>query len=162
MKNRKEDIIFIAVLLVLILIFVVFKVVKGNKAEAPAPEIVPTTTTLSNGEMTPKIVVLKKKKTDTVWPELSYSEELNKYRDGRLVQFNANCAVFPATMAIANGSDIMLDNRSKVTQTITIGNNKHVLDPYDFEILKISVPQIPVTYLFDCNDRENVATLIVE
>jgi hypothetical protein len=164
MKNRKEDVIFVAVLLVLILVFVVFKIVKGKKVEAPAVDTVATVQTVDQKPQPKKAVIIKQAKPENiVWPELSYSEEFAKYQNsGRLIQFNASCQVFPATMVMVNGSSVMLDNRSKNEQIITLGDNKYTIAPYDFEIMTISAVAIPTTFLIDCNDRQNVATLIVE
>lgn len=162
-KNRKEDVIFIAVLLVLIVIFVGFKIVKGKKVEAPVVEDTVVISTPVEKTQPKKIKVIKEEKpVATVWPELSYSDEFNKYRNGRLVQFNPDCQVFPTSLAIANGSSIMLDNRSNVQQVITLGDNKYTLAPFDFEIMTLTAPQIPTTYLLDCNERQNVTTLILE
>ena len=163
MKKRKEDVIFISVLLVLIAIFIVFKIINGRKAEAPVVmDDVPIDQVIPDLKPIKKPVIVKKEKPATIWPELSYSEEFAKYRDGRLVQFDMNCGVLRSRMVIANGSSMMLDNRSNKEQLITIGEQKFTLTPYDFEIFTIKTPEIPTTYLIDCNERQNVATIIVE
>jgi hypothetical protein len=161
MKNKKEDVIFVSVLLALLIVFVLFKVLKSKDVEelvVDAPAVESSTTE----DQAQKPAVVKKAKKTTIWPERSYSEEFNKYRDGRLVQFGTNCEASPATMAIPNGSSVMLDNRSSVKQVISIRNDKYTLAPYDFEIFTIKEAQTPNTYLLSCNDRPNVATLLVE
>lgn len=163
MKNRKEDVIFVAVLLVLVLVFIVFKVINNKKAKEAAEVIAPEVIAPAVEGQPAKVVIIKKKKpAATIWPELSYSEEFAKYRDGRLVQFNNDCQVFPSSMVIKNGASVMLDNRSKVQQVITLGENKYTLAPYDFEIMTIKAPAIPTTYFVDCNEKQNVTTIIVE
>lgn len=160
--KKKEDFIFLAVLLGLILIFIVFKVVKGRKAEAPELDTTSLTSLSTDQTAPPKLVVIKKKKIPSILPELSYTDEFMRYRDGHLIQFNNECAAFPFSTALANGSGIMLDNRSNKEQLITFGDSKYTLKPYDFETLIIKAPAIPTTYQVDCNERQNVATLIVE
>jgi hypothetical protein len=162
MKNRKEDVIFVAVLLALVLVFILFKVTKGEKAEAPLVDDVPVDQIVPDLKPIKKPIIVKKEKPATIWPELSYSEEFARYRDGRLVQFDMNCGVLRSRMAIANGSSMMLDNRSNKEQLITIGDQKFTLTPFDFEIFTIKASEIPTTYLIDCNERQNVATLLVE
>ena len=161
MKNRKEDVIFVSVLIALVLIFVIFKVVKGDKVEAPVVETAPTTLSADQVEA-PKIVAVKKKKVVSIIPELSYANEFVKYKDGRLVQFTSECQVSRPSMVIVSGSSIMLDNRSNAEQVITLGDKKYTLPAYDFEILTLTAPVVPTTYFVSCNDRKNVATLIVE
>ena len=163
MKNRKEDVIFISVLLVLVLIFVIFKMAKGKKVEAPAADAVSSVLTPTEPQKALKPLVIRKKKNVTLWPELSYSEEFAKYQKvGHVIQFDSNCQSFRSNLAIANGSSIMFDNRSNIKQTITLGDSKYILDPYDFEIFTLKAPTIPTTYLVDCNNSQNVAVLIAE
>ena len=161
MKNRKEDVIFVAALLALVLIFVIFKVVKGKKAEAPATDITPVTT-VSNDQTAPKAVVIKKKSTNTLWPELSYTETFMKYQNGNLLQFGQDCQARPVTMAIKNGSDLMLDNRDNKEEVITFGNIKYTLPAYGYEVINLSVKNVPVTYQVDCSTAQNVATIVME
>jgi len=162
MKNRKEDVIFISVLLALVLIFVIFKIIKGRKVEAPTVETTPILTPASP-EQAVKPLIIRKKKKAVIWPELSYSEEFAKYQKlGHVIQFNADCQSFHSNLAIANGSSVMFDNRANMKQTVTFGNSKFILDPYDFEIMTLEAPKIPTTYEVDCNGSQNVAILTIE
>jgi|GEM_PF-2690684 len=161
MKNRKEDVIFVAVLLVLVLIFIVFRVVKGKKVEAPAVADVMPITTISGDQTAPRVIV-KKKKTDTIWPELSYTETFTKYQNGNLLQFSQNCQARPVSMALKNGSDLMLDNRENKEEVITFGNTKYTLPAYGYEVINLSVKNVPVTFQVDCSTAQNVATIVME
>lgn len=165
MKNRKEDIIFVAVLVILVLIFVIFKVVKGRKVEAPSlEENTQVTDTLNptNSQPTQKVTVIRKKKSDSLWPELSYTETFVKYQNGRLLQFDPTCQARPINMVLKSGSELMLDNRGNQKVSIVIGDTVHKLDAYGYEVVKLSSETIPATYQVDCGARQNVSTIVLE
>ncbi len=93
----------------------------------------------------------------------SYTEAVYKYiNSGNLLQFDNNCQSHPRSLSIANGSTVMLDNRSPDSEVIAIGGNKYPIAPYDFKIVTVSVPKIPTTFTIDCTFAQNVNTLTVE
>jgi hypothetical protein len=85
-----------------------------------------------------------------------------KYYDGNILQFDSNCQSHPASLAIANGSQLLLDNRSNNSEVITIGENKYTLDPYGYKVITLNIPKVPEAFTIDCKVAQNVSTLIVE
>ena len=144
-----------------VLIFIVFKVVKGKKVEAPALADMTPITTISGDQTAPKVII-KKKKADTIWPELSYTETFTKYQNGNLLQFGQGCQARPISMVLKNGSDLMLDNRENKEEVITFGNIKYTLPAYGYEVVNLTVKNVPVTYQVDCSTAQNVATIVME
>ncbi len=147
----------------------------GQKSEELSVQQVSATLLIKKNEVTPIIkapkqstkVVYKKRKIKPVplikkLNRISYTEAFMKYHNGNLIQFTENCQSSPSRMVIANGSDLMLDNRSPNKEVISIANIKYTLDPYGFEIIRLNSPKTPVTNLIDCTVSRNVNTLIIE
>ncbi len=161
-EYKKEIIISGSVLIAVIIVIGLISLFKKTKVEAPVEGSV---SILTRVEDKPAEVAPRKRKAAPVVDELnniSYTEAIMKYREGRLIQFSENCQSSPYRMVIANGSELMLDNRSENKEIISIGNTKHTLAPYGFKVIKVSEPTVPATHLIDCALSQNVNTLIVE
>ena len=169
-KYKKEILLVAAILVTIIFIISLIFLFKKDKTEEPKPinqndSTLLETETETESEQEEKVVYKKKgavaSEVDNL-NNLSYTEAFMKYNDGRLIQFAENCQSHPNRMVIANGSEIMLDNRSLNKEIISIGDEKYTLAPYGFKIIKLNLNQIPTTYLIDCTISQNVNTLIVE
>ena len=96
---------------------------------------------------------------------ISYADALVKYKDRRF-QFTTNtgvCAVSkPNSVTYKDNTGLMLDNRSRDSLTIKIGDT-YTVKPYGFKI--ITLPDVYLkaqTLLVDCNKQQNVATVLVQ
>lgn len=94
--------------------------------------------------------------------KLSYTQAVKLYKDRR-IQFDNQCQVNPdAIVTYKNGTDIMIDNRSKTPRTIKIGPKSYTLSGYGFKIITVSSSKLPDRLLVDCGISQNVATIIVQ
>ncbi|MEK7585779.1 MAG: hypothetical protein AAB477_00895 [Patescibacteria group bacterium] len=157
MKKNKNTLIGAGILALALIIAFVFAV-KNKKAEAPLE--VPTQS-ISTIEGQPRRVSRPTMMSDTV-VDASYTETFMKYYDGNILQFDSNCQSHPTSLMIANGSRLLLDNRSNNSEVITIGENKYTLAPYNFQVITLNIPKIPTTFTVDCKVAQNVSTLTVE
>ncbi len=169
MKNNKKEIyIGLAVLVSVIFVVSLISVFKKKKVEAPIANNELDNLLTASVVPLPSKKVYRKRKTMNVLSEMdklnniSYTEAIMKYNDGHLIQFAENCQSNPYRMVIANGSELMLDNRSSNKEIISIGNTKYNLSPYGFRIIKLNELNVPATNLIDCTISKNVNTLIVE
>lgn len=149
----------VAALLVVVLIIVL--VSKRNKgAEAPVVELTPESAEVVQEEA-PKPARRRTPATkQTVAPKMSYADALAKYKDAR-IQFDAECRAVPNNVTYKDGTEIMLDNRSAVEKKFTLGSSFNI-GAYDFKIVKVTNNVLPYTYLVDCGDKQNVATILVQ
>jgi|GEM_PF-844385 len=91
---------------------------------------------------------------------LPYTSAFTKYA-GRRVQFDSRCAASPKSTTFANGTKIMLDNRSSVAHRITVGNKAFDIGAYNFTFLTLEAKTSSTTYSVDCADAKGVATITV-
>ncbi len=156
MKYNKKTLITACILATALIIAFVFSL-KNKKVEAPLSVPVVSTPTIAQPKYfsRPKVIV-----ENVIMP--SYTESFMKYYNGNIIQFANNCQSHPYSLVIANGSKIMLDNRSPNAEVITIGDNKYNLGPYGYQIITLNVPQIPTTFTIDCKFAQNVNTLIIQ
>jgi len=91
---------------------------------------------------------------------LSYAQALIDYKGARL-QLDKTCQASPNNMTFKNGASMMLDNRSPVTRTVKVGST-YTIKPYGFRIIKLSSSTVPVTYLVDCDQSQNVSTILLQ
>ncbi len=102
-----------------------------------------------------------KKTTSTTG--LTYDQTLAAYADRR-IQFNEKCQGIPGQIVLKKGTKIMLDNRSKYTQTINLDGTKVVLPAFSWQIVTITTKnQLPYNFGIDCKSEggstENGATI---
>lgn len=107
---------------------------------------------------TPKKSVTKKPIPPA--PTMSYLEALETYKDRR-IQIDSMCEAIPNQVTYKNGISIMLDNRSDTTKNINLGGAM-TIKPYDYKIVKLSTQTLPATWYLDCDNRENVATILIQ
>ena len=92
---------------------------------------------------------------------IAYADALIKYADRR-IQLDSSCQAHPTNVTYKDNTGIMIDNRSPQTQTVKVGTT-FTIKPYGFKI--VVLPDIYLTsktLLVDCNQRQNVATILVQ
>ena len=104
--------------------------------------------------------VTRQEKTNKSKESLSYEQAVAKYRDRR-IQFDEKCQALPANPTFKSGESIMLDNRAGFTRAIKIGKY-YSIDPYGFEIIKLSSSILPLKIGVNCNQNNNVATILLQ
>lgn len=83
----------------------------------------------------------------------TYDQVLAAYADKR-IQFNEKCQGIPGQMVLKKGTKIMLDNRSKYTQTINLDGTKIVLPAYSWQLVTITTEnQLPYNFGIDCKSE---------
>lgn len=97
--------------------------------------------------------------TTTVVDTRTYTDMILAYKN-RTIQFNSECQV-PAlpTRGFKRGTDILLDNRSSQPVRITLGNGTHQIAGYGYKTVSLDTVG---TFRLDCNDRQNVTTIVVQ
>ena len=92
---------------------------------------------------------------------MSYADALVKYADRR-IQLNKSCQAIPNTVTYKDNTGIMIDNRSAMTRTVKVGTT-FTIKPYGFRI--VVLPDVLLkskTILVDCDQSQNVATILVQ
>jgi len=92
---------------------------------------------------------------------ISYADALLKYEDRR-IQLDELCQAHPNTVTYKDNTGIMIDNRSPLSMNIKVGTNYNI-KPWGFKI--VVLPDIYLTsktLLVDCNESQNVATILVQ
>ena len=93
---------------------------------------------------------------------INYAQALVTYKDKRIqLGTGAICTATPNKVTYKNGTTIMIDNRAPVARTVKIGSNYSV-KAYGFKLIKLSSSTLPMTYLVDCNNQQNVATILLQ
>ncbi len=155
-ENKKYYIIGGSVLLVLVLVFIGFKIANHKYTDQAIVEM-PTEAVVTAPVATPAHVVKKQA------PKMAYNDALKVYGGGRQIQFDQSCHVaLLANKVFANGTTVMLDNRASVARLIKIGDKSYKVAPYSYELAKLSASVLPTTYLVDCDSQQNPVTLTVE
>ncbi len=91
---------------------------------------------------------------------LSYQKALIQYEGARL-QLDTTCQGTPDNMTFKNGTNIMIDNRSPHSRTVRVGSTFSI-KPWGFKIVKLSSSILPATWLVDCDQSQNVATILIQ
>jgi hypothetical protein len=159
MKYDKKTL-FGAGVAVLLLVIAFMFTFRHKKVEAPLP-VVDNSIVPASVEQ-PKVKAPTKKVSVDYTLGFTYAQALAKYSGLNLLQFNDACQVHPRMLALANGSKLMLDNRSTHSEVIKIGDNSYTMDPYSFKIVTLQVEKVPTVYGIDCKNAENVGTLTIE
>ena len=98
--------------------------------------------------------------TQSVRVPAKYSDALRDFANAR-VQLDTNCQASPNAMTFKNGTYLMIDNRAPVSRIITVGAVYNV-KPYDFIVVHLTSPILPVTWHIDCDQSQNVATILIQ
>ena len=89
-----------------------------------------------------------------------YEAALIKYAKTR-IQF-VGCQANPNNVVYKNPVTVMLDNRAKVTDKIVIYGRIYTVAPLDYQLVTLNESVLPAKTLIDCNQSQNVATLLIE
>lgn len=92
---------------------------------------------------------------------ISYADALVKYADKR-IQLDPMCQAHPNNITYKDNTGIMIDNRSEKTRTVKIGAT-FTIKPWGFKI--VVLPDVYLkskTILVDCDQSQNVATILVQ
>ena len=92
---------------------------------------------------------------------LSYTSAVGKYKDAR-IQFDIACQAVPTQATWKSGTEIMLDNRSPRDRVIKVGASIYNLKARGFKVIRLSSSTLPATMLVDCDQSQNVATILVQ
>ncbi len=93
---------------------------------------------------------------------LSYQQALITYKDKRIQLGAGNiCTATPNNVTYKNGTTIMIDNRAPVVRNVKIGTT-YTIKAYGFKLVKLSSSTLPIKYLVDCNNQQNVATILLQ
>ncbi len=152
----------VAAALVVVLLIIILTNKKNKDAEAPVEnaEVVDTAATEQAEVAKPTRRSPSTKQTAPAVKKMTYAEALVKYKDFRL-QFDTECRAVPNNVTYKDGTEIMIDNRSGANRNFVVGS-LFTVAPYDFKIVKVSSNVLPYTYLVDCGDKQNVATILLQ
>jgi hypothetical protein len=157
MKENKKGAVIGGIALLIFIGIITFRISNKHAGETVVvPEIPAVAETIAPATDTGAPVIRKPK------PKLAYSEAVKLYDNGRRIQFNDACQTFPVGNMIANGTTIMLDNRSIQSRVITIGPSVYKVGSYSYELAKISAPKLPTTYKVNCDQQKNPTVIVVE
>ena len=94
---------------------------------------------------------------------LSYEDALKKY-EGRRIQFDPTCKATPSQMTLKNQSEIMFDNRSDVSQTVSFDDQSFNILAFNYTIVNLftSAPDLPYTVNMHCGNQKNVAQIFLQ
>ena len=95
--------------------------------------------------------------------ELTYEDALKKYA-GLRIQFDPTCKAIPSQMSLKSGTEVMFDNRSSVTQTVSFDDQSFDIAPFNYTVVNlfISAPVLPYTVLMHCGNAKNVAQIFLQ
>lgn len=136
--------VWVWIIVILVVILVIWKLpslfgksLGGFGLTSPTPSPTPSSNYVPGKKTTPAV-------------GLTYEQTLATYADKR-IQFNEKCQSVPSQMVLKKGTKIMLDNRSKYTQTINLDGTKVVLPAYGWQIVTITTKnQLPYNFGIDC------------
>ncbi len=103
-----------------------------------------------------------KTKTAPSLNDISYNDAFIKYKDAR-IQLDKTCQAIPSNPTFKNNTNIMIDNRSPVARTVKISSVFNLnIKAWGFKIIKLSSLTLPVAWLVDCDESQNVATILIQ
>ena len=155
MKNKLNKILYLSIgILIVVIIFVFLSI---NKNVIPVQDVgqnidqtIVSTEDTSAGSIN----------TDKSTSSMSYAQALAKYKD-TLIQFDETCQVIPSNVTYKNNTFIMIDNRVPIDRTVKI-DSVYNIKSYSFKIIKLSSNTLPMKWLIDCDQSQNVATVSIE
>lgn len=116
----------------------------------------PTPTVSATG--TPKAQAAPPKGTPN---NAAYSTYVQQYGNRRL-QFDQLCQASPQSLAVANNTSIMLDNRSGDARTVTVGGVSYSLPGYGYTFVTAKSSTLPKTLTINCGSAVNVGQILVQ
>jgi len=155
MKNKLNKILYLSIgILIVVIIFVFLSI---NKNVIPVQDV---------GQNIDQTIISMEDTSagsinaDNSTSPMNYAQALAKYKDTR-IQFNEMCQVIPKNVTYTNNSDIMIDNRASVDRTVKI-DSVYNIKSYSFKIIKLSSETLPMKWLVDCDQSQNVATVSIQ
>ena len=91
----------------------------------------------------------------------SYTDLVQMYGNNR-IQIDRSCQVMPSTMAVKNGTSIMLDNRSNSAKAVSLNGKVYNLAAYGYQVVTLQAPSVPQNISISCNTSVNVGTIMLE
>ena len=154
MDQNKKSLIIGGVALLIFIIIVGYRVLHKSVDTVASPDL-----PVLASNLTPAKISATKKETI----KAPYDEIVASYiNSGRRLQFDEKCQALPILNTFKAGTVIMVDNRSDKNRTIRIGTASYKISAYSYELVKLSAPKLPTTYLIDCDSQQNPATIIVQ
>ena len=159
LKENKNLMISIAIILVIIVLGLVFSKDKNTEKDNSDNKSDDSSVVDENTE-SPKPYIGSNPKSAPV-PRLSYEDALIKYSSSR-IQFGDTCIATPFMSTYKNNTKIMLDNRSGESKTFVVGSISHFVPAYDYTLVTLAYSNLPQTIYIDCGKQLNVATILVQ
>lgn len=152
-----------AVVVIVVVLIVIFSDGKKDMVVVPVNENNPEVVDEVEGveDTTEGSISASGGTSTTLGERLTYQQAIATYEDKR-IQFNADCKATPSNMTYKDGTYLMLDNRSAGSLTIKIGTSSYPIGGYAFKIVKLANVNRSISILVDCNERQNVATILVQ
>jgi hypothetical protein len=158
--NKNAAWIVIAIIIIIALGWWMYAKQKTASTTTPTPAPVADETVLDGIEDTTDGSV--NTTTSTGGTTISYKQALITYKDKRIQLGTGDlCTATPSTVTYKNGTTIMVDNRAPVARTVKIGGT-YSIKAYGFKLIKLSSATLPATWLVDCNNQQNVATILLQ
>jgi len=158
MEKNQKIVIGVVVALVVIIGLVVFIKNMNDNSQ-------PASTMTNNQTQTPPATTTPEQATTTpassAKGSMAYTDAVVKYKDRR-IQFTQTCQASPTNMVFKNPVTLMLDNRSTITQKITIAGKTYTIGSYKYTVITINQKTLPATLYANCNSSNNVATILME
>lgn len=165
MKSKYRNIVLGAIGAVIVIVIVIIFIKSRHKASEPLESSNPLVEISAPEEIkqensTSKNVKTVVKKSNDGKGSLTYAEALDMYKDRR-IQLDDECQAFPNNITYKQNTDIMIDNRSGVSRQVSVGSTIAV-PAYGFKIVNISSVSLPQVIYIDCNESQNVATILIQ
>ncbi len=166
LKIYKSDFaLYLLIVAIFILALLLFLMIK-NRSAGLVDNILNTTadTSVNVGSTTNSTVttttVARQEKISKGEESLTYEQAIAKYRDRR-IQFDEKCQTTPVNPTFKSGDYVMFDNRSGFTRTLRVGKY-YSINPYNFEIIKLSSSILPLKIGVNCDKNNNVTTILLQ
>lgn len=162
MKNKVMDMpkstkLALGIVVVVVLVALIVKGAIHKKAPITEVPPVPQEEVVSAPKPPRKTTTVTK--TPEPSPEMrAYTELILSYKN-RTLQFGPSCQVTTSAQVYKVGSELLLDNRTEVPVSISVGLSVITLPSYGYAIM--SLPGEGV-FMVGCNDHKNVATITVQ
>lgn len=157
--------------IVIVAVAVAFGVYSALVPKAEAPEQLTVVPKSSDSDLAQKAEEVKSPeeqakpatvpKAKPASSPLTYDEALKKYANSR-IQLDKDCNAFPGQMSIANGTEIMLDNRSPEERSVVFDLKTYKISGYGFTVVKTSAKTLPLITYLDCGLKQNVSKITVQ
>ncbi len=151
---EKNNIWIWVVVAVIVIAFIVWFVLQNQQTINPV--------TYNQTTTKPKSVQdISAQDTGVAAAPISYANALVKYATRR-IQLDPMCQAHPNNVTYKDNTGIMIDNRSPKTRTVKVGTT-FTIKPWGFKI--VVLPDVYLkskTLLIDCDQSQNVATMLVQ